>query len=320
MRGVRRVLLLLGCVLPGIAWGADVRLSLAGSTEYDSNVFRSPTDEKSDVVFRVAPRVGVVEDREKLNYSVGYSLPYEIGVKYKRRQGPEPPGGRELPLPGDPPDRAVREQRLLLRPRPVPTGREPAGPGPGRGGRRPRAGAVEQPRAGRHALLHTAPLRHPPREPGGLRHHPVQPRQRAQLRRHRELGLPAHRASSAGRWLQLLPAELRRDRQPTGERHRLLQSVRFLAVAVRRDDQLRHPGRPGPDPLEPGHPAVDDPQSGTRSRSSRSAALGFRNNDALQVFDFDTCPVVGGNPLLFDNAGNVCAPEDHHDPPGPRSR
>jgi len=83
MRGVRRVLLLWGCVLPGIAWGADARLSIAGSAEYDNNVFRSPTDEKGDVVFRVSPRVGVVEDREKFNYSVGYSLPYEIGVKYK---------------------------------------------------------------------------------------------------------------------------------------------------------------------------------------------------------------------------------------------
>ena len=82
MRGVRRVLLLLGCVLPGIAWGADVRLSLAASSEYDNNVFRSPEDEKGDVVFRLTPRASVVEDREKFNYSVGYQLPYEIGVKY----------------------------------------------------------------------------------------------------------------------------------------------------------------------------------------------------------------------------------------------
>ena len=59
-----------------------MRLSLGASTEYDSNVFRAPSDEKGDVVFRVTPQVRVVEDREQFNYSVGYMLPYEIGVKY----------------------------------------------------------------------------------------------------------------------------------------------------------------------------------------------------------------------------------------------
>jgi hypothetical protein len=59
-----------------------VRLSLGASTEYDSNVFREPSDEKGDVVFRVSPQVAVVEDREQFNYSVSYMLPYEIGVKY----------------------------------------------------------------------------------------------------------------------------------------------------------------------------------------------------------------------------------------------
>jgi hypothetical protein len=82
MRGVRKVLVLLGCLLPGIAWGADVRLSIAGSAEYDDNVFRSSSDRKDDVVFRVVPRVSVVEDRERLNYAVGYGLPFEIGVTY----------------------------------------------------------------------------------------------------------------------------------------------------------------------------------------------------------------------------------------------
>jgi hypothetical protein len=82
MRGVRGLLVFLGCVLPGVAWSADVRLSLGVSTEYDNNVFRAPEDEKSDVVFRITPHVRVVEDREKLTYDVGYMLPYEIGVKY----------------------------------------------------------------------------------------------------------------------------------------------------------------------------------------------------------------------------------------------
>jgi hypothetical protein len=31
------------------------------------------------------------------------------------------------------------------------------------------------------------------------------------------------------------------------------------------------------------------------------------DDDAIVVFDFATCPVVGGNPLLFDNAGVFCA-------------
>src|SRR5262245_49656874 len=82
MRGVRGFLVLWGCLLPGLALGADVRLSLGASTEYDNNVFRTPDDGKGDVVFRVTPQIRVVEDREKLNYSVGYMLPYEIGVKY----------------------------------------------------------------------------------------------------------------------------------------------------------------------------------------------------------------------------------------------
>jgi hypothetical protein len=59
-----------------------LRLSLGASTEYDNNVFREPEDEKGDVIFRFTPQVRVVEDREQFNYSVGYMLPYEIGVKY----------------------------------------------------------------------------------------------------------------------------------------------------------------------------------------------------------------------------------------------
>jgi hypothetical protein len=82
MRGVRGFLVLWACVLPGIAWGADVRLALSAGTEYDNNVFRTPDDEKGDVIFRITPQIRLVEDREKLNYSLGYMLPYEIGVKY----------------------------------------------------------------------------------------------------------------------------------------------------------------------------------------------------------------------------------------------
>jgi hypothetical protein len=82
MRGVRAVAVWLGLLLPGIAWGADLRLSISGASEYDSNVFRSEEDEKGDVVFRVTPHIVMVEDREKFNYSVGYQLPYEVAVKY----------------------------------------------------------------------------------------------------------------------------------------------------------------------------------------------------------------------------------------------
>jgi hypothetical protein len=77
MRGVRKVVLL-GVLFPGLAWGADVRLSLAGAVEYDDNVTRSESNEQKDAVFRVSPQIQLVEDREKLNYSVGYMLPYEI--------------------------------------------------------------------------------------------------------------------------------------------------------------------------------------------------------------------------------------------------
>jgi hypothetical protein len=69
-------------LLPGIAGAAEVRLSLAGSSEYDSNVFRTPDEEQDDVIFRLTPTISLVEDREKLNYSATYSFPYEIGVKY----------------------------------------------------------------------------------------------------------------------------------------------------------------------------------------------------------------------------------------------
>ena len=81
MRGVRGFVLL-GLLCPGIAWGADVRLSLSGAVEYDDNVTRAEDSKEDDVIFRVTPQVRVVEDREKLNYSVGYMLPYEVGVSH----------------------------------------------------------------------------------------------------------------------------------------------------------------------------------------------------------------------------------------------
>ena len=79
MRGVRKYVLL-GMLFPGLAWGADVRLSIAGAVEYDNNVLRSDSNKQDDAVFRVAPQIRLVEDREQLNYSVGYQMPYEIGV------------------------------------------------------------------------------------------------------------------------------------------------------------------------------------------------------------------------------------------------
>jgi hypothetical protein len=67
-------------MLPGMAWGAELRPSISGSAEYDDNVYRSSSDRQDDIVFRVTPRLAMVEDHDKLNYSVGYSLPFEIGV------------------------------------------------------------------------------------------------------------------------------------------------------------------------------------------------------------------------------------------------
>ncbi len=79
MRGVRKFVLL-GVLFPGLAWGADVRLSISGAAEYDSNVTRSEHNAEDDLIFRVTPAIRLVEDREKFNYSVGYKLPYEVGV------------------------------------------------------------------------------------------------------------------------------------------------------------------------------------------------------------------------------------------------
>ena len=240
-----------------------MRLSLGASTEYDSNVFREPSDEKGDVVFRVTPQVRLVEDREQFNYSLGYMLPYEIGVKYSEI--------RDLNhlVSGDFRYRATPQTELF--------GQEAFFYVHGLYGRDqnledPALGEVGD---GRDKVLsnnlslgathHFTPRLSGTldREPGRLRHQPVQPRQRAQLRRQRQLRLPAHRAARAGRRLQLRPAELRRHREPARERHRLLQSVRILAVGVRRDDGLRDPSRPGADPLEPGGSRGDDPQPGT---------------------------------------------------------
>src|SRR5262245_2400541 len=83
MFGVRRFVLL-GLLFPGIAWGADVRLSLAGAVEYDDNITRAEhdRDREDDAVFRVTPGIRLVEDREKFNYQVGYTLPYEVGVQH----------------------------------------------------------------------------------------------------------------------------------------------------------------------------------------------------------------------------------------------
>ena len=55
-------------------------------------------------------------------------------------------------------------------------------------------------------------------------------------------------------------------------------------------------------------PPPSIPRSASDRRSRRSAlALGFPNDDdAILVGNFDSCPIVNGTPLLFDNAGTTC--------------
>ncbi len=59
--------------------GADLSLSLAGSVEYDSNVFRSENNREEDGVFRGVPRLILRESGEELEYQVMYSVPYSRG-------------------------------------------------------------------------------------------------------------------------------------------------------------------------------------------------------------------------------------------------
>ncbi len=60
-----------------------MKLGLAGSVEFDDNVLRSGDDENKDgdVVFRITPSVGFLEDEGKFHWNLGYSFPWERAVR-----------------------------------------------------------------------------------------------------------------------------------------------------------------------------------------------------------------------------------------------
>jgi len=78
-------LALVACALgiPGAPRAAELTFALDGAVEYDSNVFRSSTDEKDDFIFRLRPWVELGEQRgQDLNYGIRYALPVEFAVKH----------------------------------------------------------------------------------------------------------------------------------------------------------------------------------------------------------------------------------------------
>jgi len=63
------------------ASGADLVFEFQGQGLYDSNVFRSPSDEDDDVLFRLRPGVRIEEKHgQDLNYSLRYLAPVELSV------------------------------------------------------------------------------------------------------------------------------------------------------------------------------------------------------------------------------------------------
>lgn len=69
--------------VPGALRAADLTFALDGSSEYDSNVFRSHGDEKQDVLFRIRPWVQLHEDRgQDFDYSLTYAVPAEFAVDH----------------------------------------------------------------------------------------------------------------------------------------------------------------------------------------------------------------------------------------------
>jgi len=74
-------------IIPGTGWGADMRLGLAGSAEFDDNVVRSGADKKSDVVFRITPKVQLIEDEGSFHWDLSYRVPWEKAIQTDRVDG-----------------------------------------------------------------------------------------------------------------------------------------------------------------------------------------------------------------------------------------
>jgi hypothetical protein len=68
-------------LVPGAMRAGDLTFAIDGSTEYDSNAFRSSSDEKDDVLFRIRPSVRLHDDRgQDLRYALQYALPIELAA------------------------------------------------------------------------------------------------------------------------------------------------------------------------------------------------------------------------------------------------
>ncbi len=71
--------------LAGPAWGGpDLQFDIGAQAEYDPNVGRTETDDIGSAVFRVVPRIQVIEDQGNLRYDVAYTPYYQYTT---RREG-----------------------------------------------------------------------------------------------------------------------------------------------------------------------------------------------------------------------------------------
>ncbi len=88
-RRVAAIALALGAaLLPGAGLALDVDGGLRTETEYDSNVQRfEGSGSTDDVIFRITPRVRVLEDDGKFQWYVDYRFPYDIAVETKSVDG-----------------------------------------------------------------------------------------------------------------------------------------------------------------------------------------------------------------------------------------
>jgi len=74
-------------LLPGIGWGADLKFGLSGAVEYDDNIYRTETNKQDDVVFRITPKIGFLEDEGKLQWDLRYQAPWEKAVETNKVDG-----------------------------------------------------------------------------------------------------------------------------------------------------------------------------------------------------------------------------------------
>lgn len=77
-----RIAIVLGLLLiPGLALADELELGLGSSVEYDSNVYRSRSNEQQDAIFRILPEASLYRDRGDLQYRLSYAVPFEQGVE-----------------------------------------------------------------------------------------------------------------------------------------------------------------------------------------------------------------------------------------------